>query len=188
MKTGEITALLAGVRAGDQTCEARLFEVVYAELKRMAANQMRHERPNHTLQPSALVNEAYIRMLGAPGWENRAHFFKTASSVMRRILVDHARKRRAGKRDRKLQRIELDSEGVGIADDDVERIIAVDDALKRLAQWDARQAKVVELRYFAGFDIVEIAKILGVSEKTIKRDWSMARAWLQTEFEGRVAR
>jgi RNA polymerase sigma factor (TIGR02999 family) len=188
MNPGEISALLAGARAGDRLCEARLFEAVYAELKRMAAAQLRNERPSHTLQPSALVNEAYIRMLGAPGWDNRAHFFKTASGVMRRILVDHARKRRADKRDGKLQRVDLDWEAAVIADDDVERVIAVDEALDRLAQWDGRQAKVVELRYFSGFDVIETAQILGVSEKTVKRDWSMARAWLQSQLEGRVAR
>jgi RNA polymerase sigma factor (TIGR02999 family) len=190
MKTGDISALIAGARAGDSVCESRLFEAVYAELKRMAAGQLRNERSDHTLQPSALVNEAYIRMLGAAeaGWDNRAHFFKTASGVMRRILVDHARRRRADKRDGKLQRVELDWEPPAVADHDIERVIAIDEALEKLAEWDARQAKVVELRYFAGFDVVETAEILGVSEKTVKRDWSMARAWLQTRLEGGIAR
>lgn len=185
MNPGEISVLLAGARAGDSGCESRLFELVYAELRRMAAGQLRHERANHTLQPSALVNEVYLRMLGAgDGWDNRAHFFKTASGVMRRILVDHARARRAHKRDGRLQRVELDWEPAVFADNDIERVIAVDDALKKLADLDARQAKVVELRYFAGFDVVETAELLGVSEKTVKRDWSMARAWLLAEFEG----
>lgn len=191
MQTGDISALLAGARAGDSSSESRLFEAVYAELRRMAAGQLRHERPDHTLQPSALVNEAYLRLLGAAevGWDNRAHFFKTAAGVMRNILVDHARAKRAHKRDGRLQRVELDWEPAAFADNDIERVIAVDDALRKLAEWDARQAKVVELRYFAGFDVVETAEILGVSEKTVKRDWSMAKAWLQTQFEdGGLAR
>lgn len=191
MHGGEISALLAGARTGDSACESRLFEAVYAELRRMAAGQLRNERDDHTLQPSALVNEAYIRLLGAAeiGWDNRAHFFKTAAGVMRNILVDHARAKRARKRDGRLQRVELDWEPAAFADNDIERVIAVDDALRKLAAWDERQAKVVELRYFAGFDVVETADILGVSEKTVKRDWSMAKAWLQTQFEdGGLAR
>jgi RNA polymerase sigma factor (TIGR02999 family) len=186
MNTGEISALLAGAQTGDAACESRLFEAVYAELRRMAAAQLRNERLDHTLQPSALVNEAYMRMLGAAeiGWDNRAHFFKTASGVMRNILVDHARRHRAHKRDGRLQRVELDWEPAVFTDNDVERVIAVDEALTRLAAWDERQAKVVELRYFSGFDVVETAKILGISEKTVKRDWSMARAWLQTQLGG----
>lgn len=184
MNSGDISALLAGARTGDSTCESRLFEAVYAELRRMAAVQLRNERADHTLQPSALVNEAYIRLLGAAeiGWDNRAHFFKTAAGVMRNILVDHARAKRAHKRDGRLQRVELDWEPAAFTDTDIDRVIAVDDALRKLAAWDERQAKVVELRYFAGFDVVETAEILGVSEKTVKRDWSMAKAWLQTQF------
>jgi RNA polymerase sigma factor (TIGR02999 family) len=188
MNTGDISALLAGARAGDSGCESRLFETVYAELRRMAAGQLRNERSDHTLQPSALVNEAYIRLLGAAeiGWDNRAHFFKTAAGVMRNILVDHARSKRAHKRDGRLQRVELDWEPAMVADNDIERVIAIDDALRKLAEWDERQAKVVELRYFAGFDVAETAEILCVSEKTVKRDWSMARAWLQSQLEGGV--
>lgn len=185
MTGGDISALLAAAKAGDPASESRLYERVYAELKRMAASQLRNERPDHTLQPSALVNEAYLRLLGAAdrGWDNRAHFFKTASGVMRNILVDHARARRARKRDGGV-RVELDWEPAVFADGDVERVLAVDAALRRLAEWDERQAKVVELRYFSGFDVEETADILGVSAKTVKRDWSMARAWLQTQLEG----
>ena len=188
MKPGEVSALLAGAKAGDRACASRLFEVVYSELRRMAAAKLRNERPNHTLQPSALVHEAYVRLIGpaAEGWENRAHFFKTASGIMRNILVDHARAHRARKRDGALQRVDLDFEPTASPDSDIDRMLAVDEALSKLAAWDARQAKVVELRYFAGFDVVETAGILGVSEKTVKRDWSMARAWLQTQLEGRA--
>ena len=186
MTGGDISALLAGAKAGDRTCESRLYELVYGELKRMAAAQLRNERADHTLQPSALVNEAYLRLLGPAriGWDNRAHFFKTASGVMRHILVDHARARRAHKRDGRLQRVELESDTAVFADADIDRLLAVDAALRRLAEWDERQAKVVELRYFSGFDVEETAGILGVSAKTVKRDWSMARAWLQTQLEG----
>jgi RNA polymerase sigma-70 factor, ECF subfamily len=185
MDSKAISKLIVAARAGDSASQSRLFEAVYAELKRMASGYLRYERPDHTLQPSALVNEAYIRMLGVhAGWENRAHFFVTASGVMRRILVDHARKRRADKRDGKLQRVTLDWEIAGAADEDVEQVLAIHAAVERLAEWDPRQAKVVELRYFSGFTVPEIAEILEVSEKTVKRDWSMARAWLQTQLEG----
>ena len=137
---------------------------------------LRHNRAN-----------AYVRLLGpaAEGWDNRAHFFKTASGIMRNILVDYARARRARKRDGALQRVELDFEPAATSDSDLDRMLMVDEALVKLATWDERQAKVVELRYFAGFDVVETAEILGVSEKTVKRDWSMARAWLQTQLDER---
>ncbi len=186
MGKGEISALLTGARAGDPTCESRLFEAVYSELRGMAAAFLRNERADHTLQPTALVNEAYLRLLGVSNaeWESRAHFFKMASTVMRHILVDHARARRAHKREGRLMRVTLDDEPSAFSTADLERVLAVDEALQRLAEWDARQAKVVELRYFAGFDVAETADILGVSEKTVKRDWSMARAWLHSELGG----
>jgi RNA polymerase sigma factor (TIGR02999 family) len=184
MKSGDVSVLLAGAKAGDRACESRLFEVVYGELRQMAAAKLRHERADHTLQPSALVNEAYVRLLGpaAAGWDNRAHFFKTASGIMRNILVDHARAHRAHKRDGALQRVDLDFEPLLFADSDVERTMVIDEALTKLAAWDARQAKVVELRYFVGLDVVETAEILGVSEKTVKRDCSMARDWLHAQL------
>jgi RNA polymerase sigma factor (TIGR02999 family) len=150
----------------------------------MAAAQMRNERPGHTLQPSALVNEAYLRLLGRTdvSWENRAHFFSTAAGTMRRILIDHARARRAQKRDGALQKIDLDAVPALFADDDAERLLAVDDALQTLAEWDARQAEVVTLKFFAGLSTEEIAAALNVSERTVKRDWRMARAWLLTRL------
>ncbi len=186
MGTGEISTLLAGARAGDPKCESRLFEAVYSELRGMAAAFLRNERSDHTLQPTALVNEAYLRLLGVTDteWENRAHFFKMASTVMRHILVDHARARRAHKREGRLARVTFDDVLPAFSNTDLDRVLAVDEALQRLAEWDARQAKVVELRYFAGFDVAETADILGVSEKTVKRDWSMARAWLHSELGG----
>jgi RNA polymerase sigma factor (TIGR02999 family) len=182
----ELTTLLAAARAGDRDCQSRLFEVVYAELRRIAAGQLRGERPDHTLQPTALVHEAYVRLLGRGNiaWENRAHFFSTAAGTMRRILIDHARARRADKREGKLKRVDLDQEPAAFDDQDAERLLVVDEALNKLAQWDERQARVVELRFFGGLTVEEAAEVLGVSPKTVKRDWAMARAWLQTQLEG----
>ena len=187
MSQGDITALLAAARRGDHESQGRLFDVVYHQLHGMAAAQMRKERPGHTLQPSALVNEAYLRLLGRGDvpWENRAHFFTTAAGTMRRILIDHARAKRAGKRDGALHRVDLDDAPALFADDDADRLIAVDDALQTLAEWDARQATVVSLKFFAGLSTEEIASALNVSERTIKRDWSMARAWLLSRLGAR---
>jgi RNA polymerase sigma-70 factor, ECF subfamily len=184
MDPGDITALLTAARTGDADCQARLFDVVYRQLRSMAAAQLRNERPGHTLQPSALVNEAYLRLLGRAhmSWENRAHFFSTAAGTMRRILIDHARTRRAQKRDGALKRMDLDQLPALFVDEDVERLLMVDAALKKLAEWDERQAKVVELRFFAGLTTEEIAQVLSVSERTVKRDWSMARAWLVAQL------
>jgi RNA polymerase sigma factor (TIGR02999 family) len=182
----EITTLLAAARAGDRDCQSRLFEAVYGELRRIAAAQLRGERRDHTLQPTALVHEAYIRLLGRGDvpWENRAHFFSTAAGTMRRILIDHARTRKADKRDGKLKRVDLDETPAAFVEEDADRLLAVDEALGRLAQWDERQARVVELRFFGGLTVEETADVLAVSVKTVKRDWAMARAWLQTQLEG----
>ena len=182
----DITTLLTGARAGDREAQARLFEVVYGELRRMAARHLRNERRDHTLQPSALVHEAYLRLLGRldVAWENRAHFFTTAAGTMRRILIDYARARRAQKRDGALHRVDVEDEPSAFAvDADADRLLVVDDALTRLAAWDRRQARVVELRFFGGLTIDETAEVLRISPKTVKRDWSMARAWLQTQLE-----
>jgi RNA polymerase sigma factor (TIGR02999 family) len=188
-RNADISALLAGARAGDDACVSAFFAAVYGELRRIAAAKLRNERADHTLQPSALVNEACMRLLGPGriGWENRAHFFSTASGVMRDILVDHARARRARKRHGRLEQVDLDSRVAGFAPMDGDLVIAVDAALRKLAGWSERQAKVVELRWFAGFDVEETARILGVSPKTVKRDWSVARAWLQAELGGGAA-
>jgi RNA polymerase sigma factor (TIGR02999 family) len=179
----DVSALLIRASAGDRQCEARLFEVVYDELRRIAAAQLRRERPEHTLQRSALVNEAYLRLFGRRPvtFLNRAHFFSIAASTMRRILIDHARARNADKRQTLLN--EMNAEGPAV-DHDADRLLAVDAALQRLAEWDPRQAKVVELRFFAGLTVEETADALGISSKTVKRDWSLARAWLQIQIEG----
>jgi RNA polymerase sigma-70 factor, ECF subfamily len=184
--SAEITQLLAGMKAGDAGCRSQFAAAVYGELKRMAGAQMRLERRGHTLQPSALVNELFLRMLGRSGaeWENRAHFFSTAASTMRRILIDHARGRRAKKRDGALQRVELDH-GLGFEEDPgSERLIALDSALNALAALDARQARIVELRFFAGLTAEETADAMGVSSRTVKREWAMARAWLHGRING----
>jgi len=182
---GELSILLAAAAAGDRASESRLFNVVYAELKRMAAAQLRHERRDHTLQPSALVHEAYIRLLGNSPvqWANRAHFFATAAGTMRRVLIDHARARRARKRDGALKRVELDDEADAVAVHDVEGLLLIDSALDKLAEWEPRQARVVELRFFGGLSVEEAADVLQVSSKTVKRDWTMARAWLKTQLD-----
>lgn len=186
MKHDEITRLLRDARGGDAAAQARLFDVVYRQLRVMAAAQLRKERPGHTLQPSALVNEVYLRLFGdhGIGWENRAHFFSIAAGTMRRILIDHARTRRARKRDGALKRVELDDVPLLFVEADTERLLVLDEALTRLAALDARQAQVVELRFFAGLTNDEAADVLGISVRTVKRDWEMARGWLRTQLGG----
>jgi RNA polymerase sigma factor (TIGR02999 family) len=176
----EITRILAGLRGADRK-EAleRLLPVVYGELRRLAKTQMRHERANHTLQTTALVHEAYLRMLGGqdPPWNDRAHFFRAAAEAMRRILIEHSRKHRRIKRGGDRARVSLSNLKLGVAENP-DTILALDDALRRLDRQDPRAADVVRLRYFAGLSVEETAKALEVSERTVKREWSFARAWL----------
>ncbi len=159
------------------------MELVYAELRRLASTYMRRERPDHTLQPSALVNEAYVRLLGGSPipFESRAHFFVTAAQTMRRILIDHARTRQAAKRVSGGQRVEFD-EAFALVDEDPVRFLDLDAALTRLAALDQRQALIVEMRFFGGMKVDAVAETLKISEKTVKRDWAMARAWLETQL------
>jgi RNA polymerase sigma-70 factor (ECF subfamily) len=186
--SGEITTLLAAVRRGDSDAESNLLSIVYSELYALARKQMRRERSDHTLQPTALLNETYLRLLRRQtvDWRDRAHFFAVAAGVMRRILVDHARQRGAGKRFSARQRVELDDVLVSAAPR-MEQLLTLDQALTRLGEWDARQARVVEMMYFGGLTAEEVSSVLGVSERTIKRDWSAARAWLQTQLSGKPA-
>lgn len=179
----DITRMLGELRAGRRDVESRLIEAVYPELRRIAGRYMRAERPGHTLQATALVNEAWMQLVGNArvDWQNRAHFFAVAAQLMRRILVDHARQRKAQKRDGGRQRVEL-SDTLAISDHRLDEILLVDAALTRLAQWDPRQSKIVELRFFSGLTEEETAEILGVSPRTVKRDWRMARAWLHGEL------
>jgi len=178
-----ITALLAELSAGNREVEARLIPQVYGELRRLAAYYMRSERGNHTLQPTALVNEAYTRLVQQPQipWQSRAHFFATASHLMRHILVDHARARRAGKRGGLQQQVTLDDALLPSSERTID-VLILDEALENLAQFDPRQARIVELHFFGGLTFAEIALVLDVTERTVKREWSMARAWLKGEL------
>lgn len=181
-----VTALLSQISAGDRAAEARLIPQVYDELRRVAAAYMRRERADHTLQPTALVNEAYAHLVDGPHphWHSRAHFLATAAQIMRHILVDHARARRAGKRGGVQQQITLDEALLPSADRTVD-ILSIHQALERLSALDARQGRVVELHFFGGLTFEEIALVLGISERTAKREWSMSRAWLRTELAER---
>jgi RNA polymerase sigma factor (TIGR02999 family) len=177
----DLTPLLH--RAGDdpEAFEA-LLPLVYDELRQLAAARLRHERPDHTLQPTALVHEAYLRLAGgaARPYADRGHFFRVAARAMRQVLVDHARARRTAKRDAAAAgRFVTEPAGPGLDD-----LLAVDTALEKLASLDPRQARVIELRFFAGLGIEETATALGVSPATVKRDWLVARAWLQQEIDG----
>lgn len=182
----EITALLAQLSEGKRDAEAELIPQVYAELRRLAAAYMRRERGNHTLQPSALVNEAYLRLVQQADvqWQNRAHFFATASHLMRHILVDHARARQAGKRGGVQHQVTFDDAVLRVPEQSID-ILALHEAMERLATFDSRQAKVVELHFFGGLSFEEIALIAHISDRTAKRDWSMARAWLKQELESK---
>lgn len=183
--SGEITELLAAIRRGEAKAEADLVSLVYGELHAIAARCMSRERPGHTLQPTALVNETYLRLMrrqtGLP--QDRVHFFATASTVMRRILVDHARERVAKKRGGGRSPVEL-NEFMGAVKPRLEEVLIIDEALRRLAAWEPRQARLVELVYFGGLTLQEAADALDppVSERTAKRFWSAARAWLQAQL------
>jgi len=180
---GDVTLWLAAIREGDRHAESQLFEVVFAHLRRIAAHMMRSERIGHTLQPTALVNEAYLQILGGVALDirDRSHFYALASQAMRRILIDYARANQALKRGGEYRRITLEGVHFGNAGDPVE-ILDLDAALCRLATHDPRQSRVVELRYFCGLTEDEIADLLGVTSRTVKRDWSMAKAWLYGEL------
>lgn len=180
---GDITRLLADLRGGNRDVHAQLIPLVYDELRRLAAHYMRQERTDHTLQPTALVHEAYLRLVEQREvtWENRAHFFGVAANLMRRILVDHARSKRAEKRGGSVQRVTLDH-ALQYCEEKSDELIALDEALTRLATWDPRQCQIVELRFFGGLTEDETAAILGVSPRTVKRDWRVARIWLHGEI------
>lgn len=181
MPDSPVTQLLAQIRAGDPGAVERMAPLVYDQLHAIAAAHFRRERPGHTMQPTALVHDAFLRLVDQSRvqWQDRAHFFAVASQTMRRILVDHARAKAAGKRGAGAVRVTADDAlagpGEAIA---LEDLLAIDEALEDLARLDAQQARVVELRYFGGLTIEETGEALGVSPATVKRDWSVARAWL----------
>ena len=179
---GDVTRFLVDLQSGRPDASSQLIPLVYEELHRLARHQMRHERSDHTLQATALVHEAYLRLVNQSErtWQNRAHFIGVAAQVMRRILVDYARARRTAKREGMLQRVPLE-EFLLFTEQQSEELVALHEALERLAQIDARQSRVVELRFFGGLTVDETAEALGMSSKTVKRDWSVARAWLHRE-------
>lgn len=179
----DITELLHRARRGDHTSEELLAERIYAELHQLAERFLAPERPDHTLQASALVNEAYMRLFGkkSAGFENRAHFYVSAARTMRRILVDYARAHSAAKRPGLRQREEI-YDALALVKERSDEFVALDLALEQLAACDARQAQIVELRFYCGLTVEETAATLGISAKTVKRDWSSARAWLQTQI------
>jgi RNA polymerase sigma factor (TIGR02999 family) len=182
---GTFTRLLDDVSAGDEAAAAALFALVYEELRRLAATALRGERRDHTLQPTALVHEAYLRLGDEPQarWENRAHFVAVAARAMRRVLVDHARARKAQKRGSGGARVSLeDIDLVAPAPNSDLDLVLLDQALARLSLIDPRQGRMVELRFFGGLTVDETAALLGTSARTVKRDWRMARAWLKREM------
>lgn len=182
---GAVTALLNAAAAGQPEAFNRLLETVYAELRAIAQARMNQERPGHTLQATALVNEACLRLVGRPGreWAGRAHFFRAAAEAMRKILIDHARARNAEKRGGGRVALSLSSVADLAADPDSSGILALDDAIDRLAQVDAQAAEVVRLRFYAGLPERAVAEALGVHERTVRRDWVFARGWLRDALE-----
>jgi RNA polymerase sigma-70 factor, ECF subfamily len=181
---GDITLLLDRLAAGDRSAEEVLMPRVYLELHRLAAARMRAERPGHTIQPTALVHEAYLRLCNSHEvqWQDRGHFLRAAGCMMRRILVDYARQHHAQKRNDGMRTISLD-EAIAISSDQFAIALEVDEVLKKLAELSSRQAKVVEMRFFAGLTEAEIAEALEVNVRTVKRDWLIARAWLHKRLQ-----
>jgi RNA polymerase sigma-70 factor (ECF subfamily) len=182
--TGNITQLLIEVTNRNSAAVDVLLPLIYDELRKLAANYLRRERSDHTLEPTALVHEAYLRMVDQTqvNWQNRAHFFGVAAQMMRRILVDHARAHNAEKRGQDFQKLSLDEN----IDKSVERsseLIALDDALRTLSEVDEQKGRIVELRFFGGLSIDETAEVLGVSAPTVKRQWRMAKAWLYGQVQ-----
>ena len=181
---GQVTLLLTELREGNQEAANRLMPLIYSELRSMAGSYMQRERPGHTLQATALVNEVYMRLAGgetAP-WQNRAHFFGIAAHAMRQVLLDYARSHNAGKRGGKdAQKVDIDVELRGVSPK-IENVIVIDEALQRLERIDPRQSRLIELRFFAGLSVEETAEVMGVSPVTIKREWRSAKAWLHREL------
>jgi RNA polymerase sigma factor (TIGR02999 family) len=180
----EVSMLLGELKLGNKDALERLFPLVYRELRRVAGRCMRDERPGHTLQPTALVHEVFLRLVGQDqtDWQNRAQFIGIAGQLMRRLLVDHARRRRALKRGIPVTLNEEIFQRSGDADR-TEEILAVDEILARLKELDPQQARVVELRYFGGLSVEETAEALTISSRTVKRDWALAKGWMKVQWE-----
>lgn len=182
-----MTQLLKSLQTGDKTVLDELFPLVYSELKQLAAAQLRNEREDHTLQPTALVHEAYLRLIEqhSVDWQNRAHFFSIASEMMRRILVNHAVNHQAQKRGGGETKIALD-EVVSFANEREINLIDLDTALLKLAELDERQARIVEMKFFGGLSTEEVAAVLDISERTVKREWRSAKIWLYEQMKSSV--
>jgi len=184
----DVTSLLNKFADGDQEAAAKLVPLVYEELRRLAARRLRHERPDHTLQATALVHEAYVKLAAQRDakWQNRAQFFAVASQLMRRILVDYARGQQRIRRGGKQQKVSLD-DVLLVSPDRTEEVLTVHESLSRLETLDARQARIVELRYFGGLTVEEIAEVVGTSTKTVMRELNVAKAWLYGDLKDRCA-
>ena len=186
---GDVTALLHAWKGGNAEALDELIPIVYAELRRQARYQLHHERREHSLEPTALVHEAFLRLFGTRkvGWQNRAHFFAVAARLMRRILVEHARKKNAAKRGGSRTRVTLDEAHTRAQELTVD-VVALHEALTRLQSVDPRQCRIVELRYFGGLTTEETAEVLEVSPTTVKREWRVAKLWLRRALEGGARR
>ena len=179
---GQVTQLLKAMHAGDTQAAESLLPLVYAELHRLAKGYMRRERPDHTLQATALINEAYLKLVGEDiDWNSRAHFIGLAANVMRRVLVDYARAHNAEQRGGGLQRVEMQDE-LAISAEQLDEVEHLDEALKKLERENPRQARVVELRYFGGLSVEQIGALLQIAPRSVKRDWALARIWLFREL------
>ena len=182
-QSSRVTQILEKYEPGDRHAEEQLFADVYTELRALAVRYLHRERKNHTLQPTALVHEAYLKLVGQTrvDWQGRAHFLAIAAKAMRQILVDHARRHGAAKRGGDRHRIALDDNLVIESNRDVD-VLALEDALTKLTKLDPRQAQMIELRFFGGLSIEEVAKVMGISKRSVEREWTMVRAWLRREL------
>lgn len=180
----EVTQILGELREGDEASFSRLLSLLYDEMHRLASGQLRRERADHTLQPTALLNEAYMRLVDQrnQNWKNRSHFLAVASTAMRRVLLHHAQKRRADKRGGGAQKVTL-FEAASVFEERADDLLALDEALDRLAEFDPVNARLVELRFFGGLPMEEIAKVLEIPLRSAERGWRVTRAWLKNEIE-----
>lgn len=187
-KPAEVTQLLIQLNSGDHTTINKLFTLIYDELHQLAAYKKRYERPDHTLNTTALVHEAYLKLVDQTqiSWKDRHHFFRIAAEVMRRILIDYARQYRAEKRGGGQPKLSLD-EALGLTDEYSAELIALDDSLKLMETFDKRQSEIVKMKYFIGFSISEIAENLNISIATVKREWQTAKSWLSREIKQALA-
>jgi len=182
----DVTQILSRIEQGDPQASSQLLPLVYAELRRLAAGKLAREAPGQTLQPTALVHEAYVRLVGVDGgqaWDNRGHFFAAAAEAMRRILVENARRKRSNKHGGQLARHELQEHDAAEMARDLDELLDLDEAITKLAAEEPESARLVELRYFAGLTIDQAAQVMGVSARTAKRNWAHARAWLRREMD-----